>query len=214
MKLADLLSSIESVPVPSGDVAPVLQRRTPHPAHHTVHELIRAQARTTPNAVAITSAEYQMTYAEVDRLSDQLALTLLQHGVRNEEFVLLIMNRSPQIVISMLAVLKAGAAYVPILSTDPLERIEYIARDTSSRIMISEPALRDLAESVRQAMPDQATVLLLDNGRPRPPKPPTHPLRPLYGGRNFSRPRYRPSFVLTPTRPPPHPYPYELPPRL
>jgi diaminobutyrate--2-oxoglutarate aminotransferase len=161
MKLADLLITVGPTSAPVDDSMPVLQSAP----QQTVHELFRAQVRATPNAVAVGSPDAQLTYAQLDWQSDQLALKLLKCGVQSEEFILLLMNRSPRIVVAMLAVLKAGAAYVPILPTDPLERIQYIACDTRSRTLISELSLRGLVESVRHAMPNRPTILFFNDGQ-------------------------------------------------
>src|ERR1700747_201952 len=118
MKLADLLTTLGPTSAPVDHNMPVLKSAP----HQTVHELFRAQVRATPNAVAVESPDAQLTYAHLDWQSDQLALKLQKHGVQSEEFILLLMNRSPRIVVAMLAVLKAGAAYVPILPADPLWR--------------------------------------------------------------------------------------------
>jgi non-ribosomal peptide synthetase component F len=149
MKLADLLITVGPTSAPVDDSTPVLQSAP----QQTVHELFRAQVRATPNAVAVGSPDAQLTYAQLDWQSDQLALKLLKCGVQSEEFILLLMNRSPRIVVAMLAVLKAGAAYVPILPTDPLERIQYIACDTRSRTLISELSLRGLGRAFEPARP-------------------------------------------------------------
>jgi non-ribosomal peptide synthetase component F len=74
------------------------------------------------------------------------------------------MTRSPRIVVAMLAVLKAGAAYVPILPTDPPERIQYIIRDTRSRILVSETGLCDVVRSIQPSMPRGATLLSGQSG--------------------------------------------------
>jgi diaminobutyrate-2-oxoglutarate transaminase len=165
MKLADLLITVGPTSAPVDRSVPEAQSAAPYSPHQTVHDLFRARVRATPNAVAVGSPDAQLTYAQLDWQSDQLALMFLKHGVQSEEFVLLLMNRSPRIVVAMLAVLKAGATYVPILPTDPLERIQYIARDTRSRILISEASLRDLVGSVRQATPNRATIFLFDDGQ-------------------------------------------------
>jgi diaminobutyrate-2-oxoglutarate transaminase len=162
MKLVDLLETIET---PAGDPESILQ--SPHDGRldDPVHELFRKQARMTPEAIAITAPGSQMTYAELDRQSDNVAAGLLRYRLRTEEFVLLLMDRSPQIVVAMLGVLKAGGAYVPVLPTDPIERIEYVARDSSSRLAICEQVLGHLAESLVPAMSSPGMIFFLENGQ-------------------------------------------------
>jgi diaminobutyrate--2-oxoglutarate aminotransferase len=161
MKLADLLETRET---PASDPVSVCVSPDTGRLDDTVHELFRKQAGTAPEAMAVTSPDARMTYAELDRQSDNVAGTLSQHGVVSEEFVLVIMDRSPQIVVAMLGILKAGAAYVPVLPTEPIERIEYVMRDSRSRIVISDPDMSDLAESLRPAMASQGMIFLLQNG--------------------------------------------------
>jgi amino acid adenylation domain-containing protein len=130
MKLTDLLTSVAPAPPPLVGASLT---------EGAVHEIFRARVLTTPWAVAVSSPDDDLTYAELDRQSDHLARRLVtQHGVRQEELIPLVMGRSPRIVVAMLAVLKAGAAYVPILPTDPPERIQLILSDTCCRTVITE----------------------------------------------------------------------------
>jgi diaminobutyrate--2-oxoglutarate aminotransferase len=164
MKLADLLATHAPASPQARDLMPNLENNTA-PVRQTILELFRGCVRLAPDAEAVGSPDRQLTYAELDRRSDQLALRLRQNRVRYEEFVPLIMTRSPRVVIAMLAVLKAGAAYVPILPTDPLERIEYIVRDTGGRVLVSEAGLEDLVESLQRAIPGSAEILVSDESQ-------------------------------------------------
>jgi fengycin family lipopeptide synthetase E len=125
-----------------------------------VHELFRARAVATPQAIAISSAEGDLTYAELDRKADHLARGLVaRHGVRQEELIPLVMERSPRMVVAMLAVLKAGAAYVPILPSDPAERVQFILSDTGCHIVITEPGCAALVSAAQFA----SAMLLFDD---------------------------------------------------
>jgi amino acid adenylation domain-containing protein len=151
MKLADLLTTVAPAPQPL-----VAASR----AKGAVHELFRARAFATPRAVAVSSPDEILTYAELDRQSDHVARRLVtQYGVRSGELIPVIMERSPRIVVAMLAVLKAGAAYVPILPSDPPERTQFILSDTRCRTVIAEAGL----EAVVYASPALPAIYLFDD---------------------------------------------------
>jgi diaminobutyrate--2-oxoglutarate aminotransferase len=168
MKLADLFATIETAPFFAAERPAPPADSAVMPAHRTIHELVRKQARVRPEAVAVVSPDLRLTYEELDRRSENLAYLLTQHGVAPEEFVLLLMARSVEVVVAMLAVLKAGAAYVPVLPTDPVERLQYIARNTRSRLLIANAELDTLAKEVRSVMSDDGLLILLgsDEGLP------------------------------------------------
>jgi fengycin family lipopeptide synthetase E len=150
MKLADLLTFVAPAPPPGAASL----------TEGTVHELFRSRALNTPLALAVSSPDGDLTYAELDRQSDQVARRLVtQYGVRQEELIPVVMERSPRIVVAMLAVLKAGAAYVPILPTDPPERIQFILWDTRCRTVITEAGLQGLV----RASPASPAIYLLDD---------------------------------------------------
>ena len=150
MKLADLLTTIAPAQQPL-----VATSRM----EGAVHEVFRARALATPQAIAVSASDENLTYAELDRQSDQVARQLVaQYGVQSEDLIPVLMERSPLIVVAMLAVLKAGAAYVPILPSDPADRIQFILCDTRCRTVITEAGSRPLV-SAAAASP---AIYLLD----------------------------------------------------
>ncbi|MFD5669012.1 amino acid adenylation domain-containing protein [Streptomyces anthocyanicus] len=104
-----------------------------------LHELISGQARLTPDAVAVVCDGTSLTYAELDGRANQLARHLLEHGLGAEDFVAIALHKSLDAVISMLAVLKAGAAYLPIDPDYPAERITYMLDDARPALTLREP---------------------------------------------------------------------------
>ncbi|MCK9921114.1 amino acid adenylation domain-containing protein [Frankia sp. AgPm24] len=112
----------------------------------TVPELFVRQAARTPDAVALVDAERTWTYAEIDRWSDELAARLVGQGLGPEEFAAVQLARSPELIVAMLAVLKTGAAYVPIDPAYPAERIRYMIDDLAPRCVITavQPPSEDL----------------------------------------------------------------------
>jgi non-ribosomal peptide synthetase component F len=94
-----------------------------------IHELIRERARQTPHAAAVIYGEQTLSYAELDVRSDRLASYLVSAGVGAESRVGLYLRRSPELLIGVLGVLKAGAAYVPLEPGLPGERVSYMLAD-------------------------------------------------------------------------------------
>ena len=112
------------------------QTRAEYPGHRCLHDLISEQAVRTPNATAYIFEGRRCTYAEVDRWSDALAAQLQAQGIGKGHFVPLLMDRSLELPISMLAVMKAGAAYVPMDIHWPAQRAQLIITDTGSPLVL------------------------------------------------------------------------------
>lgn len=98
----------------------------------SIQEGFAAQARRTPDAVAVSSDEVALTYRELDERANRLAHRLLQSGVGPQDPVAVLMERSPDTVVAILAALKAGAFYLPLHSAYPLERMQQIMDRASS----------------------------------------------------------------------------------
>jgi len=109
----------------------------------TVPQQVAAQARRTPDAVAIVAGDATVTYAELDRRANQLAHHLIALGVTPGTLVGLCVSRRPEMVIGALAVLKAGGAYVPLDPNYPAERLAYMLGDAATPVVLTEPDLRD-----------------------------------------------------------------------
>ncbi|WP_194235912.1 condensation domain-containing protein, partial [Streptomyces sp. CB01881] len=86
----------------------------------TLPELLSAQVERTPDGVALVSGETRITYAELDVRANRLAHLLAEQGVSAESRVAVFMERSAELIVALLAVLKAGAAYVPVDPRAPL----------------------------------------------------------------------------------------------
>ena len=110
-----------------------------------LHEIFEAQADTHGASVALDCAGERMTYAELEAKSNQLARYLRAAGVGRETFVAIRLPRSNDVYVAMLAVLKAGAAYVPIDSDCPADRAGYILADCKAHTLIT---LSGLAEGL------------------------------------------------------------------
>ncbi len=114
------------------------------PATSTLHSRFAAQARRTPDAPAVTCGDVTLTYGELDRRSNQLARWLRQHGAGPESRVGLRLDRSADLVVGILGVLKAGAAYVPLDPSSPKERTAFVLEDAGIRIVVGSEELEGL----------------------------------------------------------------------
>ncbi|HEY0500383.1 MAG TPA: amino acid adenylation domain-containing protein, partial [Kutzneria sp.] len=104
----------------------------------TLPELIEAQTARTPDAIAVL-ADTTLTFAELDRRANRLARKLIAGGAGPEKIVALALPRSVEIIVAQLAVLKAGAAYLPIDPAYPAERIEFMLSDARPVLTITMP---------------------------------------------------------------------------
>jgi amino acid adenylation domain-containing protein len=107
-----------------------------------VHGLFQEQAARTPDAVALRCGERAFSYHEVDRWSNRLAHRLYGAGVRRGDRVGLHATRSAEAIVAMLAVLKAGAGYVPLEPNVPPERLRLMAADAGVRLILDVPPLQ------------------------------------------------------------------------
>src|SRR5262249_51885167 len=104
-------------------------------AETSVHELFEAQAYTHPNAPAIITAAGRITYSELDGRSNRLAEDLIARGIATGDIVGISIERSPEMIVAILGVLKAGAAYLPLEATLPEERIAFMVRDSGAKLV-------------------------------------------------------------------------------
>ncbi|MEV0124376.1 amino acid adenylation domain-containing protein [Streptomyces sp. NPDC050703] len=102
----------------------------------TLGELFAAQARRTPDAVAVIAADRRWTYARLDRAADHVARELRARGVRRGDLVGVVMERSADVVAVLLGVARAGAAFVPVDPAHPAERIAHVLADASPALVV------------------------------------------------------------------------------
>ena len=108
-----------------------------YPKHLCIHQLFEAQVEQTPDAIAVYDNE-QLTYYELNKRSNQLAHYLQALGVRPEVLVGICVERSWQIIVAMLGILKAGAAYLPLDPAYPPERLAFMLEDAQVRVLITQ----------------------------------------------------------------------------
>ncbi|QOQ56761.1 non-ribosomal peptide synthase/polyketide synthase [Bacillus amyloliquefaciens] len=114
-----------------------------YPREQTIHELFEEQARRTPNQAAVVYEGKQLTYEELNRRANQLAQTLQAKGVRADQLVGIMTERSLEMIVGILGVLKAGGAYLPIDPDSPPERIRYILSDSGVSVLLYRGKLQD-----------------------------------------------------------------------
>jgi amino acid adenylation domain-containing protein len=111
------------------------------PESPTLHGLVEAQAARTPGAPAVVFEDEALSYGELDARADRLARRLRALGVGPEARVGVCAERSPELVVALLAVLKAGGAYVPLDPSYPRERLAYMVEDSGACLLLVQAAL-------------------------------------------------------------------------
>ncbi|MGW4943412.1 non-ribosomal peptide synthase/polyketide synthase [Actinoplanes sp. NPDC004185] len=126
------------------------------PPRHTITELFAAQVARTPDAVAVTSGETHLTYADLNAAANRLAHRLIAAGAAPERFVALALPRSADLIVAVLAVVKSGAAYLPLDPAYPGERIQRVLSDAAPVLLLTTS---EVAPGLDTAVP----VLVLDD---------------------------------------------------
>ncbi len=103
-----------------------------------LHELFAKQVELTPDAVAVSFEDQRLSYAELDRRANQLAQYLRKAGVGPETPVAIYLERSLEMIVALLGVLKAGGAYLPLETTQPKGRLQYVLADAQVRVILTE----------------------------------------------------------------------------
>ncbi|MBM9623345.1 amino acid adenylation domain-containing protein [Streptomyces zhihengii] len=130
------------------------------------------QVRRSPDAVALVCEDTELTYAHLDAEANRLARLLRAEGVRDEDVVAVALPRSPRLVVALLAVMKAGAAYLPLDADHPRDRIAHMLADSGARTVLTDLGTAgDLPEAPgvrRIVLDDPATGAALAAGDPAP----------------------------------------------
>jgi len=130
----------------------------PYDTEVALHRFIEEQVGRTPTAVAVSSGGEQVSYEELNRRANQLARRLRSVGAGRESLVGVLMERSIEMVVALLGVLKAGAAYVPLDPSYPPARLAFMLNDAGVPVLLTQQSLlRDLPEHAAQ-------VICLDAG--------------------------------------------------
>lgn len=112
-----------------------------YPQDKCIHQLFESQVAKTPDAIALVFEDQQLTYRELNERANQLAHYLQSKGVATEDKVGLCVERTPLLIIGLLGILKAGAAYVPLDPSYPTERLAFMLDDSGIKILITQQEL-------------------------------------------------------------------------
>ncbi|WP_309094583.1 condensation domain-containing protein [Streptomyces sp.] len=157
--------------------------------HTTVRDLFEDQAARTPHACAVHHGDTTLTFAELDDAADVLAASLLVRGAGPETIVAVALPRGADLVIALLAVLKAGAACMPLDPAYPPGRIALMLEDARPPLVVSDP---DTAR--RLALDPESVCHPGESGEratatPRPPLSPDHPAYVVFTSGSTGRPK-------------------------
>jgi amino acid adenylation domain-containing protein len=116
------------------------------PSEKCIHQLIEEQVARTPDAPAVAFDSESISYAELNRRSNQLAHYLQSLGVGPDSLVAVCCDRSVEMVVSLLAIVKAGGAYVPLDPSYPVDRLSYMLSDSAPAALLVQASLAGLFE--------------------------------------------------------------------
>ncbi|KQZ30950.1 hypothetical protein ASD58_30105 [Duganella sp. Root1480D1] len=129
----------------------------PYALHGLAHQGFEQLAAAQPDAEAVVDGERSLTYGELNRRANQLAHYLLGLGVKPDDRVAICVERSAEMIVAILAVLKAGAAYVPLDPNNPAQRLAFIFADSAPKVLLTQVSLQPHMGSI------PVPVLLLDS---------------------------------------------------
>ena len=169
IRLLETVTASPAVPVEDVDLLSPVERANvlrdwqgadiDFPLEHTVPDLVAAWAALDPGAPAVASGEEVLTYAALDAAANQVANGLVATGVRPGTIVGVCLERGVDMVVGLLGVLKAGAAYVPLDPHYPAARLAFLIEDTAMPVVVTQRALVDLVP------PSDATLLCVEDTR-------------------------------------------------
>ncbi|GFZ32347.1 surfactin synthase subunit 2 [Clostridium zeae] len=133
----EIISDEEKVNLTNGKS----NKNTISPEQKTMHQLFEEQVERTPNNIALNYENKTLTYKELNEKANQLARVLREKGVKADSVVGLMIERSFEMIIGLLAIMKAGGAYLPIDTEYPKERISYMLEDSKVSILLTQKEL-------------------------------------------------------------------------
>ncbi|NEW09936.1 amino acid adenylation domain-containing protein, partial [Paenibacillus sp. SYP-B3998] len=116
---------------------------TEYPREKMIHQLFEEQVERTPEATAIVFGDKLLTYRELNERANRLARTLRAQGVKPDQLVGIMTERSVEMIVGIIAILKSGGAYVPVDSDYPTERIRYMLEDSGAQVLLAQRHLQE-----------------------------------------------------------------------
>ena len=164
-----------------------------YPKDHCLHQLFEQQAGRTPEAAAVVFGDQQLSYRELNQRSNQLAHYLRKLGVQPGDLVGICADRSLEMVVGLLGILKSGGAYVPLDPAYPKARLNFILEDAQARVVLTQERLRESLtgqrghlicldaewDEIAKSEPTNPTSILL----------PDHPAYVIYTSGSTGRPK-------------------------
>ena len=120
------------------------QTQRDYPQHLSIQQLFEIQAAQYPNAIALNYQNHQVTYQQLNRGSNQLARYLQKLGVGKDSLVGICLEQTPVMITTLLGIIKAGAAYVPLDPSYPQERLQFMVEDTGLNAIVTQQSFTHL----------------------------------------------------------------------
>ncbi|HEY9264267.1 MAG TPA: amino acid adenylation domain-containing protein, partial [Mycobacterium sp.] len=159
-----------------------------HTPPATLTDLVEAQVTRTPDATAVVYEGRHYTYREINEQANRVAHWLIGRGIGAEDRVAVLLDKSPELVVTALGVLKAGAVYLPVDPTYPQDRLDFIIGDCDAKLAVREPVtgLDEYrcddptdTDRVRPVRPENTAYLIYTSGSTGLPKGVPVPHRPV-----------------------------------
>jgi amino acid adenylation domain-containing protein len=112
-----------------------------YPRKKTIHELFEEQVERTPDNIAVVFEDKKLTYRELNERANRLARTLREKGVKPDNIVGIMVERSLEMIVGIMGILKSGGAYLPIDPGYPEDRIKYMLEDSETKLLLTEEHL-------------------------------------------------------------------------
>jgi amino acid adenylation domain-containing protein len=145
--LVEALGSADDQPLSRVDILPAAERaellhtfnavEADYPKDKLLHELFEEQVITRPDAEAVAFEDESVTYAELNARANQLAHYLISLGVQSDDRIAVCVERSVELVVGMLGILKAGASYLPLDPAYPTDRLQYMLQDAEPKVVLT-----------------------------------------------------------------------------
>ncbi|MEU8376613.1 non-ribosomal peptide synthase/polyketide synthase [Micromonospora sp. NPDC048894] len=187
----DLLDAQERACILGSWSRPAPEQPVPAGAQRNLVREFEAAARRHPDAVAVTGEDGELTYAELDAAANRLAHLFARHGAGPERFVALALPRRTELVVAILAVLKSGAAYLPIDPGYPADRIAFMLADAQPALIVGTAGVRSRIDAgdVRWVLLDDVDLTGLPDTPPVTEPAAEHPAYVIYTSGSTGTPK-------------------------
>jgi len=160
-----------------------------------VFEQFEAQAKATPDNIAVRLGDEQLTYRELDERANQVANHLRERGANESSRVALCADRNPMMVVGMLAIMKAGSSYLPLDPKHPKDRLQFLLEDSKASLLLTEEALGERLPAAAANLPnisldgDAAAISACATTRPDTSVTPEHEVYTIYTSGSTGKPK-------------------------